>query len=175
MRPWLKLGFSAAVITLLVTPMTAHGQNGTDRPFKATLTGAAHWGFPGVSPSNCTIATTFTDATGQATHMGRVVMSSSHCPGEPAYVNDGRTTITAANGDMLFGLYDYDPTSTSHAIPVTWVGGTGRLAEAWGSAVLEFAVVQQFKPGCTPVPSFQCFDFSVPWPWTATLVGTISY
>jgi hypothetical protein len=41
---------------------------------------------------------------------------------------------------------------------------------------MTYKVVQQFKPGCNPVPNpFPCFDFSVPWPWSATLEGTISY
>jgi hypothetical protein len=176
MARWHKLLIAAVLLGLAIVPIAASGQSGTDRPFKATLTGSATWAWPGVSPSDCTIATTLTDAKGEATHLGTVVVSMSHCPGEPAYVNDGRITITAANGDVLEGRYDYDPTSTSRSIPVSFTGGTGRFAQASGVAVLDFVVVQQFIPGCNPVPNpFPCFDFSIPWPWSATIAGTISY
>lgn len=176
MKCWPKLLFAAALITLLVVPMAASGPEGIDRPFKARLAGSVHWDYPGVSPSNCTLVTSLTDSVGQATHLGRVVASWSHCPAEPAYVIDGRLTMIAANGDMLFGRYDYDPTSVSSSIPITWTGGTGRFAEASGSVISTFKVVQQFIPGCNPDPDpFPCFDFSVPWPWSATLTGTITY
>lgn len=176
MKAWRILWFAAALVTLLVVPTASFAQEATDRPFQAVLTGAAHWGFPGVSESNCSVATTFTEATGQVTHLGRVETSWSHCPGEPAYVLDGRGTFIAANGDMLFGKYDYDPTSKNPTIAITWTGGTGRFARASGSVVSTYTVVQQFIPGCDPVPDpFPCFDFSVPWPWSATLTGTITY
>jgi hypothetical protein len=174
MRGWPRFLFAAALITLVVP--AASGQQGADRPFKATLTGSSLWGFPGVSPSDCTIATILTDSTGQATHLGRVVATWSSCPAEPAYVIDGRLTITAKNGDMLFGRYDYDPTSASYSFPISWTGGTGRFAQASGSVVGVFKVVPQFFPGCIPDPDpFPCFDFSVPWPWSGTITGTITY
>ena len=176
MKGWPRFLFAAALITLLVVPMAASGQEGTDRPFKAWLTGSAHWDSPGVSPSNCTIVTTLTDSMGQATHLGRVVASWSHCPAEPEYVTDGRLTITAKNGDMLSGRYDYDPTSGSNSFSVSWTGGTGRFAQASGSVVLAYTVIPQFIPGCNPEPDpFPCFDFSVPWQWSATATGTITY
>jgi hypothetical protein len=165
----------AVLIGVLAVPAASSAQNGTDRPFNATLTGSAEWLWPGVTPSNCTVATTLTEASGQATHLGRVVLTSWHCPGEPGYIMDGRMTITAANGDTLTGQYDYDPTSKSNIIAVAWTGGTGRFANATGAVALRFLVEQQFKEGCSPVPSFGCFDFSIPWPWSATIVGTISY
>src|SRR5512144_2291228 len=110
---------SVALITLLV-PVASYGQDGVDRPFRAVFTGSATWSWPGTWPSHCTIVTTVTDATGQATHLGSVVVSASHCPAEPAYVIDGRMTITAANGDTLTGQYDYDPQSTSQSVAVAW-------------------------------------------------------
>jgi hypothetical protein len=146
------------------------------KPFEARFTGSAHWEYPGVSPSNCTIVTTLTDAIGQTTHMGRVVASWSQCPAEPAYEFDGRLTITAANGDLLFGLYDFDPTSGINSFSVSWTGGTGRFAQASGSAVVAYTVIPHFIPGCNPEPDpFPCFDFSVPWQWSATATGTIAY
>jgi hypothetical protein len=83
--------------------------------------------------------------------------------------------LTAANGDELYGTYDYVPGPPT-PIPVTWTGGTGRFEGVSGSALMTWRVVQQFIPGCNPVPNpFPCYDFFVPWPWTATLEGTISY
>ena len=165
--PTMASGTAAASASVPATPV---------KPFEARFTGSARWAFPGESPSNCAIVTTLTDSMGQSTHLGRVAASWSHCPAEPAYVTDGRLTITAANGDMLFGRYDYDPTSASHSFPVSWTGGTGRFAQASGSVVVAFTVIPQFIPGCNPEPApFPCFDFSVPWAWSATATGTITY
>lgn len=176
MKRWHIVLFAVPLVGLLVFAMPAAGQGGADRPFNATLTGAATYAWPGAYPSSCTVVTTVTDATGQATHMGRVVFAASHCPAEPAYVIDGRLTITAANGDTLSGQYDYDPASTSPSIAGAWTGGTGRFAGASGAAVLTFKVVPQFVAGCNPSPNpSACFDFFVPWPWSATIIGTISY
>jgi len=77
---------------------------------------------------------------------------------------------------MLFGLYDYDPSSGGNSLFVSWTGGTGRFAQASGSVVVAYTVIPQFIPECNPEPNpFPCFDFSVPWPWSATATGTIAY
>lgn len=176
MKRWRRFVLAAVFIGPVVAPAASFGQNGTDRPFKASLTGSVRWEWPGVSPSNCTAVTSLTDSRGQATHLGRVVASWSHCPAEPAYVVDGRVTMSAANGDVVSGRYDYDPASGSKSFPVILTGGTGRFAEASGAVVLTFEVVPRLLPGCVPVPNpFPCYDFSLPWPWSATLTGTISY
>lgn len=164
------------LLTLFIVPMAFADIGGTDLPFKATLVGSAHWEFPGDSPSNCTAVTTFTEATGQATHMGKVEAFWSHCPDEANYVNDGKMRLIAANGDELYGTYDYDPASESNDIQITFNGGTGSFADASGAVVLTYEVIPQFIPGCTPDPNpFLCMDFAVPWPWSAALTGTISY
>lgn len=176
MNPWRMLLLTGALVSLLAVSVASAGTGGTGRPFKATLSGSVHWAFPGVSPSNCTTVTTLTDAAGQVTHMGRVTASWSHCPDEPAYTTDGRLTLTAANGDKLYGRYDYDPTSESNSFPVTWAGGTGRFADASGTAVVAYEVIPRFISGCNPEPDpFPCLDFSVSWPWSATITGTVSY
>jgi hypothetical protein len=163
------------LVSLVVVPMVSAAMNGTDLPFKATLSGSARWEFPGSSPSDCAEVTTFTEATGQATHMGQVKAYWSHCPAEPDYVNDGRLKLIAANGDELYGTYNYDPLSDSNEFPITLTGGTGSFADASGTVVVTYDVIPQFIPGCNPEPDpFPCMDFSVPWPWSATLTGTIS-
>ncbi|MDT8304724.1 MAG: hypothetical protein RRC07_02210 [Anaerolineae bacterium] len=164
------------LFSLFVVPVASTATGGTDRPFKATLAGAAHWEFPGDWLSNCAEVTTLTEAAGQATHMGRIEMFGWHCPAEPLNVNDGRLALIAANGDELYGTYNYDPASESNEIPVTLNGGTGSFAGASGAAILTYEVIPQFIEGCDPEPDpFACFDFSVSWPWFATLTGTISY
>jgi hypothetical protein len=164
------------LFSLFVVSMAFADKSGTDRPFKATLTGTARWEFPGESPSNCTVVTTITEATGQGTHVGQIEAFWSHCPGEPDYMNDGRLRLVAANGDELYGTYDYDPNSESNDIPITFNGGTGSFADASGAVVGTYEVIPQFVSECNPEPDpFPCFDFSVPWPWSATLTGTISY
>lgn len=175
----LSLAFVMGIIllfSLFVVSMAFADKGGTNLPFKATMVGSARWEFPGVSPSNCTVVTTFTEPTGEATHMGQVQAYWSHCPAEPDYVNDGRLRIVAANGDELYGTYDYDPASASNEIPITLNGGTGSFADASGTVVATYDVIPQFVPGCDPEPDpFPCMDFSVLWPWSATLIGTISY
>lgn len=167
---------AVALISLLVVPVAIAGEGGTNRPFEAALAGLVTWAFPGASLSNCTIATTLSEVTGQVTHLGRVSAFSSHCPGEPGYVNDGRWTFIAANGDKLYGIYDYDPASQSNAIPTTLNGGTGRFTNASGAVVVTYQVIPQFIPGCNPVPDpFPCLDFSVPWPGTWIITGTLTY
>ncbi len=164
------------LFSLFVVSVASAEKDGADRPFKATLAGSAHWAFPGLSPSNCTMVTTLTEATGQATYMGRVEAFDSHCPVEPDYVNDGRMKLIAANGDELFGTYNYDPASASNVIPITLTGGTGLFVDASGSVAITYNVIPQFIPGCNPEPDpVPCFDYSVSWPWSATLTGRISY
>lgn len=168
------------VLALLASPFIIQAakaaQGGTDLPFKATLTGAARWEFPGSTPSNCTVVTTMTDATGQATHMGKIQAIMTHCPAEPEIVNDGRITLIAANGDKLYGVYNYDPNIDSDNFPITLNGGTGLFVEASGTVIITYQVEPRFIEGCNMEPDpFVCMDFSVAWPWSATLTGTISY
>ncbi len=163
------------LVSLFVVSMALAGIGGTNRPIKASLAGSARWEFPGTSPSNCSVVTTLTAATGQGTHMGQIKAFFSHCPAEPEYVNDGRLTLVAANGDELYGIYNYDPNSESNDFPITLTGGTGSFANASGTIVLTYEAIPQFIPGCNPDPDpFPCFDFSVPWPWSGTMNGTIS-
>ena len=173
----LAVGLAVILLSSLYFVGTATAaKGGTDLPFKATLTGTARWEYPGSTPANCTVVTTFTEATGQATHMGKIEAVWFHCPAEAEIVIDGKMNLISANGDELHGTYDYDPLSESNQFPITLHGGTGLFAEASGTVICTYDVVPQFIPGCDPDPDpFACVDFSVPWPWSATLTGTISY
>ena len=172
----LAVGFVVILLSsLYFVGIATAAKGGTDLPFKATLTGTARWEFPGSTLSNCEITTTITEATGQATHMGKIEAYWSHCPAEPDIVIDGKLKLIGANGDELYGTYDYNPMSESNEISITLNGGTGLFADASGTVIATYDVVPQFIPGCTNPDPFLCMDFSIPWPWSATLTGTISY
>lgn len=174
-----SLAVVIAVILLfsqVIVPAVRAAVGGTDLPFKATLSGTARWEFPGSTPSNCTVVTTITEATGKGTHLGKIEALFTHCPAESEIEYDGRMTFIAANGDKLYGTYNYDPMSESQNILVTLNDGTGLFVGASGAVNMAFEVIPQFIEGCNPEPDpFPCMDFSIPWPWNATFSGTISY
>ncbi len=167
----------AAVMSLSLVPLAAGATGGTDRPFTATLTGAATYVVPPECPPDCTAFTTNADATGQASLLGRATMHTSHRPYDFDNHLDGSLILTAANGDKLYGVYDYDLFSDG-PIVATLTGGTGRFMDASGTISITYDVVAQFKPmpPCDPnTDPFGCLDPDVPWPWSATMTGAISY
>jgi hypothetical protein len=176
---WPKVFIAATLVSMLAVPLAASGYKGRDHSVRAVFTGTATWLFPGVTPSNCTVATTVTDAIGHLSDIGLVYTHWTHCPADPQNIMDGRMTITTLLGDKLFGEYDYDPAGTSHEIPLTITGGTGRFRGATGILVGTFTVTQQFMrtPECAVLPAnpLPCMDFTVPWPWVSFSVGTIRY
>lgn len=172
-KRWLIAVSAAAVLLVLAVPAASAAPGA--RPFKAAFSGEVHWEWPGSHASDCDEVTTVTEAVGRATHLGNVAISSSHCPAEPANVEDGRATFVAANGDELYGVYDYDPLSESNEITFSFDGGTGRFAGASGEAVWTYWLTPVLVPGCTDPTDFACLDLTVPWEWWSTLVGTLEY
>lgn len=173
-RLWVLVALGA-ILALVAAPIASAAEGDTERPFKASFDGAVHWEFPGDFASGCGEVTTVSDAIGQATHMGRVHLASSHCPGEPDYTMDGHATIVAANGDELYAVYDYDPMDEGNEITVHFDGGTGRFAEASGHAVWTYYLTPVLIEGCDDPDNFDCLDFTASWHWWSTLVGTIGY
>lgn len=172
-RVWVLI-FATALIALLLAPMASAGKGGTDRPFTASFVGQATFTFPDSCPSSgCDEFTSVADATGPASHLGWASYHSTHHPYDFTNPLDGAVTITAANGDTLFGVYDYDLFSESPGVLVTFVGGTGRFADATGTAILTYDTTPQFQE--PPCRFDYCLNPYVPWPWSATLTGTISY
>jgi hypothetical protein len=165
---------AAALIAMMSDPAASAGQGGTDRPFKADLSGEATFEQPGVSPSDCAIITTKTHAMGNATHMGRVEAFWSHCPTEVDYIGDGRLILIAANGDELYGYYDYyEVAGAPFLSAIALDGGTGRFADGGGEIEADFVAVPILREGCDDPTNFDCLDFTAAWPWWATLHGSI--
>jgi hypothetical protein len=177
LRRWSIGPVVIALVILMVMPAASAGKGGSDRPFKASFAGPVHWEWPGEFESECSEVTTVTHSFGNATHMGRTELMSSHCPDRDSSHEryDGRLTLIAANGDKLYGMYDYP--AIDEGDPVMFIGGTGRFANATGEAVFVYDVVPVFTEGCQidPEDPFPCMDFFVPWQWTSTLIGFISY
>ncbi len=186
LRRWSIGLIVAALAALAMAPAALAGPKGTDRPFKATMSGYAHWEWPGAHPSGCLEVTTVTESPGNATQLGKIMSYWSHCPAEADNDADGFIRLVAANGDELRGTYDYGPEvenpdgSFTMLIPVTWTGGTGRFAAATGTATITYGVVPRFcEPGpgnplCMEVGGGVGLDLGVPWPWWGTLEGRIN-
>jgi hypothetical protein len=157
---------------LLAAPAAA-GPAGTDRPFKAHLSGIVtfEFGNPDCAPGPLLTRTT---VSGTATHMGWSDGVFTHCPQEVGFVN-GRFVLEAANGDELHFVYDNLEDDNPFDMMVS--GGTGRFEGASGHVDLAYALDPAFIPGCEidPENPFPCFDFFAPWGWNASLGGHISY
>lgn len=148
---------------------------GTDRPFHAEVEGLGM--FPPRPEGRCrTMVPVFLSVltgTGQATHLGAVKWSSSHCAQLPtsapppyALFERGEGTLTAANGDQLNIRFEgTQDTPVVDPILGTWritfVGGTGRFASASGSAAVAFRI------GVRPT--------GTPWPFRIVMDGRVSY
>ncbi len=116
-----------------------------ERPWKADCTVDARF----------TSGTTLTiEGTCQMAHLGRTTVlmyqTVSEAPGGFAYTNT--TTYTAANGDELrttgVGMATFTPTGLSLAGTETAAGGSGRFANASGSAT-QTGAVQFVDPSTT--------------------------
>jgi hypothetical protein len=150
----------------VLTPAFAVG--GTDRPFKADLSGTVHWQYDWTDP-DCPV-TTVSDGWGTITHLGEVHHHSTHCAPvtKPTYEN-GHWVFTAANGDQLIAEYGGWPASISASLPLPLqvVGGTGRFADASGTIYLVgLKLVGEWGDDGNPIE---------PWYATWKLEGAISY
>jgi hypothetical protein len=156
-RLFVVVVLAIGVLGLSAMPSLA-AAGGTDRPYKAsgTLTGSADLvNFPFTfhiqGPSN-------------STHLGNAPTEVTG-----SLLGGFTTTITAANGDKLFGAFDHDVLGTTGPCPAGFVfsetvtvitGGTGRFANASGSIDVK---------GCNSLDSTGVFVV------TFTASGTLSY
>jgi hypothetical protein len=121
-----------------------------ERPFSAMLSGNAH-----LSPTEIPwIVRNDETGVGEATHLGRFTWSSvefvdfSNFP--PQVAVEGTFTMTAANGDLLYGSYSTVgmPDEVGNLVihgSYQFTGGTGRFAAASGSGDLD--AVASLAPG----------------------------
>ncbi len=181
LRRWSIGLIVAALAALAMAPAALAGPKGTDRPFKATMSGYAHWNVTahcGEGP------TTLTESPGNATHMGKIMSYWSHCPAEDR-ADDGFIKLVDARGFELHGYYDYgeeiDNADGSYTFRklLVWDGGTGPYADAQGWAAVTYGVTPVFVEGCEfdwdDMDSvFACMDFTAYWPWWGTLEGRIN-
>jgi hypothetical protein len=133
-----KAGLLLAVFTLLCLAGPMMAQDAL--PFQGTVSGSST---RSATNDPCLFLVTISGA-GQATYLGNFTWQSTHtlnvCT-TPFTVSGGSLTLTAADGDQLFGTY----TGTSHVIPnttppviafdvtITITGGTGRFANTTGT------------------------------------------
>lgn len=160
-----RLAVSAALLTTLVTAQPASIAGSDPRPIRVTLTGTAN---PVGQPGQC-IWTNTESGTGLAVHLGAITWSSAEsvdfCSSAPDADVVGEFTLTAADGDQLFGSYVTlaHPDFAAGVITFsgTWeiTGGTGRFANATGEGTLSG------NGSLAPPPS----------PVAATFEGTITY
>jgi hypothetical protein len=172
MKKLLAAAVLLAALAAFAVASAAADTGGTDRPFTATMAGAA-WAVP---DSSCLTypyspgVRTHSEASGVASHLGLVSMTGSHCPLLDGRSVGGQMTLVAANGDELYMTFEgvSDPvglpppgTVITFTSDNVIVGGTGRFANATGE--VHETVLVTFT------------GLGTPWPFTRTSYGTLSY
>src|SRR6266436_3080832 len=109
-------------------------------PFKATLTGNAHPDF-----THFPVVTNEETGVGEATHLGRFIWEDEEVAvfaPDGTFTVEGTFTMTAANGDQIFGEFtttgyiNGDGNLVIHG-NYEFTGGTGRFADVSGSGELD--------------------------------------
>ncbi len=137
------------------------------RPFTGEATG--HASFDRSNPRGCAAGfTTITDASGTATHLGKIAFHCEHCVTATGDMS-GSAVLTAANGDEVRATYTGTSTPPGQIGEPIYVistmviaGGTGRFANASGEAEVKATV------------TFEGFDKPT-WPGRWEWRGTIRY
>jgi len=162
-----RRSIALALGILMMLGASSCGSGATDHPLDASFTGEAHWEITDQCEG---ITTLVDDASGEDPDLGSITTNWAHCPEDNA-VDDGRMTIVDDNGDEVRGTYDYP--RIDGGAPITFEGGTGRFAEATGTATIIYSVDITLREDCDQATDpFMCLTNS---PWTATLTGTVNY
>lgn len=143
--------FGLAILALAMAGLV-HGsaQAAPDGPLPFKASSYEVVSSEGPSPT-CPAFEVHSEGSGEGAHLGRFTVARFHCftpPGHPAFtgtvIHDGRYTITAANGDQIWGSYSGEllptafdengmPIRGTITSPSTIDGGAGRFANARGS------------------------------------------
>lgn len=129
----------ASTLAVAVLPWSKTASAGEMVPFEAQLVGYAA---PIFHPDGTVDNTE--SAVGNATHLGLVTWESvefARLTGPGQFHVCGSFTLTAANGDQVFGRYETDGYADEMAFghfegPYCIEGGTGRFANAAGSGTI---------------------------------------
>lgn len=121
-----RAGLLLVVLAALALPMQALA--GAQVPYKGSDSG----GF--TVPGTCAPGVFQIDinGTGTATHVGTYTYHAAECFDPVASTVAGEFTVTAANGDTLFGTYSGPCAGDSCAESAVVDGGTGRFEGAQG-------------------------------------------
>jgi hypothetical protein len=172
MKRWWIMAIVAMIALAVVVPSAAARNASPAIPLRADLAGEVHWEYPAPG-SGCSVVTTVTESSGFATSMGRVTSLWTHCPAE-AIDQDGRMVLKSQGGHELWGTYEYDDVEDG-VLTVAVDGGTGRFVDATGTLTVVVEFIPQLLDGCDDPDDFECLDFDTPWPWWATLTGSVSH
>lgn len=134
-----------AVLGLVLVGLTVPaGADSGSRPFKGSMTGEATF-MPGTDCPNPWGLRTDSTATGNATHLGRMAMSSQHCTPMGHEITGGEMVFVAANSDEVrIDYWGYTPTIDElvpgevFTVDIEFVidGGTGRFEDATGGGLM---------------------------------------
>ncbi len=159
-----RLVLFVSVLLVLTAQSPFAEKKGTNRPLSGKLVGAATIELPPIDGCPQAYARTTTLALGNVSHLGLTEARAQHCSNaDGSDFQNGVLTLTASNGDKLYATYG----GSTHPTVLAFVGGTGRFENATATAILYWKVTPVIKDGKP--------DFTVPWPWEATIQGKISY
>jgi len=156
-----------AVLGLVLAGVPAGADSG-QRPFKGSMSGEVTWSLD----NHCMLGlSTDSTATGNASHLGRMTMTSQHCTPAGHDLTGGVMTFFAANGDEVsLDYWGYTPT-VDELVPgevftvdleFLITAGTGRFENATGGGLMTAFVL--FENLSAPV-------VAASWTWG----GTIGY
>jgi hypothetical protein len=132
-----RAGLLLVAVAALALPLQALA--GAEVPYKGSDSG--HWTLDGTCAAG--VVPVDINGTGTATHIGRYAYHADECFDPTTSTVTGAFTLTAANGDAIFGTYS-GPCSADTCTESAMVdGGTGRFAEAEG----QFDVTVLVGPG----------------------------
>lgn len=164
----------AAVLTMLLVLSSASGAlagpHGSNRPWAGSAVGETWFDFED-NPKGCEVGfTTRAEEPAIASHFGAAFIVFSHCATYDPADNfvDSDFSLTAANGDGVFGTYwgtldqyvEEVGEEGVFTLYLTLTGGEGRFEGATGSAVIKAHVIVEEDSS---------------WPWWVTWEGMLTY